>query len=134
MNHKLNVFLDERQSRPFKWGEHDCCLFVCDWILLAAGKDLASDFRCKYLTKQGAFKQLFKHGFNDVESIFKASLKKEINPLYAKRGDIALVEHNDELVGGIVYINQVICVGDNGLVYLPFDAIKSVYPLGGINE
>ncbi|SFD55400.1 DUF6950 family protein [Pseudoalteromonas denitrificans] len=129
MNHKLNTFLAERENMPFEWGKHDCCLFVCDWILCACGKDLGLNFRGKYLTKKGAFKQLFKHGFNDVQSIFKQWLNTSINPTYTKRGDIALVNYQDELVGGIVYINQVICVGENGLVTLPFEAIECVYSL-----
>ncbi|PAJ71977.1 hypothetical protein CJF42_23710 [Pseudoalteromonas sp. NBT06-2] len=129
MNAKLNAFLAERENMPFEWGEHDCCLFVCDWVLCASGKDLGSSFRGKYRTKKGAFKQLFKHGLNDVESIFKASLNTPINPLYAKRGDIALVEHHDELVGGIIYINQVMCVGETGLVTLPFETVECVYSL-----
>jgi hypothetical protein len=28
----LWAFVQGRQSRPFAWGDHDCCLFGADWV------------------------------------------------------------------------------------------------------
>ncbi len=126
---KLAAFINHRNCEPFKWGKNDCCLLVADWVLFATGNDVADDFRGKYRTKSGAFKQLFKRGLNDVESVFKDRLNLAIPINYARRGDLALVEFKDEYVGGIVTVNAVVCVGENGLVTLPMDTVKAVYPL-----
>jgi len=126
---KLAAFINQRNCEPFKWGKNDCCLLVADWVLFATGNDVAADFRGKYRTERGAFKQLFKRGLNDVQSVFKERLNPAIALSYARRGDIALVEFKGEYVGGIVTVNAVVCVGENGLVTLPMDTVKTVYPL-----
>lgn len=126
---KLSAFIAERNDVPFAWGKNDCCLLVADWVLQATGKDVAADFRGKYISQSGAFKQLFKRGLNDVQSVFKDRLNPEIAVAYARRGDVALVEFNGEFVGGIITINAVVCVGEAGLVTLPIDRVKAVYPL-----
>lgn len=126
---KLAAFINRRNCEPFKWGKNDCCLLVADWVLFATGNDVADDFRGKYRTKSGAFKQLFKRGLNDVESVFKDRLNPAIPINYARRGDLALVEFKGEFVGGIVTVNAVVCVGENGLVTLPMETVKAVYPL-----
>ncbi|ATG77658.1 DUF6950 family protein [Pseudoalteromonas sp. 1_2015MBL_MicDiv] len=126
---KLAAFINQRKCSPFKWGENDCCLFVADWVLFSTGNDVASDFRGKYQSEKGAFKQLFKQGLNNVESVFKDRLNPAIALSYARRGDIAVVEFKGEYVGGIVTVNAVVCVGENGLVTLPMGVVKTVYPL-----
>ena len=50
----LNDHIEKHLNLPQKWGEIDCCLFPCNWILLACGVDPAKDFRGKYKTKLGA--------------------------------------------------------------------------------
>ena len=129
MNIQLADFLEQRKDMPFEWGKHDCCLFVCDWVERVIGIDIAVDFRGQYKTEKGAFKLLFKRGLNDVESIFNARLNPEIPRYYARRGDLALVKHNGELVGGIIQINTVVCVGEDALIYLPIEDVVSVFPL-----
>ena len=126
---KLSAFINQRNCEPFKWGKNDCCLFVADWVLFATGNDVAADFRGNYRTKNGAFKQLFKRGLNDVQSVFKDRLNPSIPTAYARRGDLAVVKFKGDLVGGIVTVNAVVCVGEFGLVSLPMNTIKAVYPL-----
>lgn len=126
---KLSAFINQRNCEPFKWGKNDCCLLVADWVFFATGNDVAADFRGKYRTENGAFKQLFKRGLNDVQSVFKERLNPAIAVSYARRGDLALVEFKGDYVGGIVTVNAVVCVGEYGLVTLPMAAVKAVYPL-----
>lgn len=123
----VDRYIQEHQNTPFKWGEHDCCLFVADWILEKTGNDLAIKYRGKYSTKQGAFKLLFKLGLNDIKTLFKQSLNNQISIAYAKRGDVALVNYNDEIVGGIVGVNCVYCVSHDGIVKLPLDNVDCAF-------
>ena len=126
---KLAAFINQRNCMPFQRGKKYLLPYVADWVRFATGKDVAADFRGKYRSENGAFKQLFKRGLNDVQSVFKDRLNPEIPVAYARRGDCALVEFNDELVGGIVTVNAVVCVGENGLVTKPMSCVKAVYPL-----
>ena len=68
---KLQSYLDSCQDKAFSWGEFDCCLFVCDWLQLLNGSDLAHDFRGHYSTQFSAFKHIKTLGFKDVEDVFK---------------------------------------------------------------
>jgi hypothetical protein len=59
----LWAFVQERQSRPFVWGEHDCCLFAADWVRELHGIDLAADVRGGYSSALGAAR-IVGHGFS----------------------------------------------------------------------
>jgi hypothetical protein len=48
VNDALRKYLAEGASRPFAWGEEDCCLFPSGWVLLATGRDPAAPFRGRY--------------------------------------------------------------------------------------
>lgn len=123
---KLQSYLESCQDKAFSWGEFDCCLFVGDWLQLLNGTDLAHDFRGHYSTQFSAFKHIKTLGFKDVEDVFKQRLKP-IRTLYAKRGDVALVNYRDELVGGIIGLNCVYCVCEHGITQLPLSEIKTAF-------
>lgn len=123
----LDVFIAQRKDSPFVWGENDCCLFVADWLKVTCGIDYGVNFRYHYKSKRGAFKTLFKAGFKDIKSVFKHHLNSDIKLQWARRGDVALVNHSDELVGGIVGLNCVYCLSASGIVTLPLACVDSVY-------
>ncbi|MBQ4840044.1 DUF6950 family protein [Pseudoalteromonas luteoviolacea] len=120
---KLQTYLDSCENTPFAWGKFDCCLFVADWLLVRNGVDVAAEFRGRYSTAIGAKRRLTKLGFCDIQSVFKHHLKPiEIN--YAQRGDVALVEWDGELIGGIVGLGYVYCVTNIGLSALEMSAVS----------
>ena len=43
MSDQLQEYLDSVRHVPFKWGEHDCAVFVSKWVDLVRGNTLASD-------------------------------------------------------------------------------------------
>ncbi|MBQ4840047.1 hypothetical protein J8M00_27205 [Pseudoalteromonas luteoviolacea] len=119
----LQRYLDSCEDTPFAWGKFDCCLFVADWLLVRNGVDVAAKFRGRYSTAIGAKRRLTRLGFCDIQSVFKHHLKPvEIN--YAQRGDIALVEYEGELIGGIVGLGYVYCVTNIGLSALEMSAVS----------
>lgn len=122
----LHCFINEHKNTAFKWGQYDCCLFVANYLLLVTGVDFASDFRGKYNSKLSAFKFLKKRGFTDLHSVFKQRLKG-VQTQFASRGDIALVLNENELIAGIVGLNCVYCVGDDGLKTVSMAHVKHVY-------
>ncbi|WP_247686986.1 DUF6950 family protein [Pseudoalteromonas luteoviolacea] len=122
----LQRYLDSCENTPFAWGKFDCCLFVADWLLTRNGVDLAADFRGHYSTAIGAKRRLTRLGFNSIESVFKHHLKP-IETSYAQRGDIALVEWDGELIGGIVGLGYVYCVTNIGLSMLEMSAVNCCF-------
>ena len=38
---RLQALIQARLAAPFAWGEHDCCLFVCDAVQAITGQDLS---------------------------------------------------------------------------------------------
>lgn len=61
--------------------------------------------------------------------MFKDCLNFEIFVVYVCCGDCVFVEFNDEFVGGIVMVNVVVCVGENGFVIKLMSCVKVVYLL-----
>jgi hypothetical protein len=54
----LHTAIDAAAARPFKFGDHDCCLFIADVVLVLTGHDFGAGFRGKYRTAAGAMKAL----------------------------------------------------------------------------
>lgn len=90
----LSQFVEDRRDKHFTWGEHDCCLFVCDWILLCTGTDPAKPFRGTYSDALGAARVLKDRG--GVEAIAERACSEsgwaEIPRAKAQRGDVVSVE------------------------------------------
>jgi len=75
---RLLAALAAARDRPFRWGEHDCCLFAADLIEAVTGVDPAAAFRPvrprgepgavdgrRYRTAQGALALLRLHAWVD---------------------------------------------------------------------
>lgn len=91
---RLDRFIRESHTKPFKWGSFDCCLFSCDAVRAMTDVDLAADFRGKYRSKTGAAKLMKK--FKGVEGIaWKVAAEHsliEVPALTAQRGDVVLLD------------------------------------------
>lgn len=86
---RLQACLAERRARPFAWGSHDCCLFVCDAVLSMTGHDPAADVR-GYRTERQAVRLVKQLG--GMRAIGAARFGVEIVPALAQTGDVALIE------------------------------------------
>jgi len=49
-------FLVTRGSKPFKWGEWDCNLFITDWLDHIDGGNRSSEIRGKYADRKNALR------------------------------------------------------------------------------
>src|SRR5579884_3061335 len=58
----LCAFLRESCGRRFAWGERDCALWVCDWVVRARGVDPGAAFRGAYRTARGCRRLLRREG------------------------------------------------------------------------
>ena len=131
----LNAHIEKHLNLPQIWGEIDCCLFPCDWILLACGVDPAKDFRGKYKTKTGANKAI-KEFAGDLmglaEKITKDLGMEETPILKARRGDIAIVPGNGADAMGIIDMTgrQVAVQGKLGLGFIVIEKSIKAWRVG----
>lgn len=92
--------------QPFEWGTVDCCLVPCNLILAMTGTDPAKPFRGKYKSERGAVGRLrrFAGRYSRLNTLIAKTAEKitvelgvpEINPNFAQRGDVVLL---DEALG-----------------------------------
>lgn len=76
-------------GKEFKWGEHDCALFVGDWALLATGNEWVKDWRGHYICERSARLLAHQRGFGSFPEIIGSYLDS-IEIKKASRGDILL--------------------------------------------
>lgn len=125
----LHEFLVSRAHAPFVWGANDCCLFPADAVQAMTGVDLADDFRGKYSDEDSAFALIEavtgstaprETAIADAAAwcAAKHGLKEWPMPLYAKRGDLVVIEDSGRLISGVIHLTgrHVVSMGQSGIV------------------
>jgi hypothetical protein len=134
-------FIESRRSRPFAWGQQDCCLFACDGILAQTGLDPAAKmFRGKYRDALGAARLVRKHG--GVEAIASRICGElgfvEVPVRLAQRGDVVAIS-GEALGDNVPYMGVALglCVGGTaaftgsaGLVFHPLKNCRRAWRVG----
>jgi Domain of unknown function (DUF6950) len=87
---RLEAFLGSGPAREFRYGEFDCCLFVCDAIYVMTGADPAELFRGRYSNRRQARKLLARAG--GVAAVAARYGLPEIPVPLAGRGDVLLMK------------------------------------------
>jgi hypothetical protein len=122
---KLNELIEARLNKPFKWGEHDCCLFAADAILAMTGTDLASDLRGTYASKTKAAKIVKEKG--GLAQIATDRLGEPIPVLMAKRGDIVLMPVATGNCLAVCLGDKLAAPGPDALVFAPLNVAISAW-------
>lgn len=91
----LDRFFAHAMTRPFVWGEWDCCLAACEAIHLMTLVDPAAPFRGTYRSAMGARHVCQSYCDGSLEAMAtlvaaEAGLE-EVPVARARRGDLALV-------------------------------------------
>lgn len=113
---KLNKHL--QTVGAFEWGKNDCCMFAVGCVQAMTGVDYGKPYR-GYKTAKGALKRLEDHG--GVEGIATIQLGEPKPIKQAKRGDVVSFKTGDEIALGISVGDKIVAIGENGLIFLPFD-------------
>lgn len=104
--------LQAAMTRPFSWGEHDCCLFAADCVQAMTGTDPAAEFRGTYRTAVGAKKAIL------ARAVSLTALIDEVLPRVdarlVQRGDVVLFDGPQGETLGIVWHGAVWAVGARG--------------------
>lgn len=97
----LAAYVGAATERPFRWGEHDCALFAAGWVATVTGIDPAADLRGTYHDEAGARAVLGE----DPEAWFAGTAVAHgmiaIDPRFARRGDVCLLDYGDGPALGI---------------------------------
>lgn len=94
---RLSAYLDKVRDKPFKWGEHDCCLFSSNCVEAMTGVDYMSEYRGGYDSQETAWEVL---KGKTLYMTIKKKLGKPVPLAMAQRGDVVYhVFHNGPAVG-----------------------------------
>jgi len=141
---KLHQSIEAHKAKPFAWGEHDCALSVCNYVLAITGIDLAAEFRGQYKTEAAAFQAIGRLSQcaatleQFVERLAEQHGISEIKPRYAQRGDVVLLDNPTPSSGlnrqalGIVQLNgrHVLVTFPDGLHVLRLAHVRRAWRIG----
>jgi hypothetical protein len=115
----LDAFLARHQFDTFQYGRWDCCLFVCDAVLVMTGVDPAPAYRGTYSSRA----QSRRHGSvqANVEAVCAKHGMQEAPVPFARRGDVVLVRRRRSCSLGLVALNgrEIVLTSSAGLWLLP---------------
>ena len=111
----LNAAIEAARDKPFKWGEHDCCIFAANVVRDMTGADFAAGYRGQYHDARSALEIVAKNA--GLEAIATQALGEPIPASKAKRGDVVLVDTEGRHALGICIGERVAAPGRDGLVF-----------------
>ena len=88
----LSNYFDSVAFKPFKWGFHDCSLFMADAVLAMTGDDVAAPFREKYNSAESAEQALKDYGAGTLTRTLNAIFGKSKHIAQVKRGDVVMYD------------------------------------------
>jgi len=99
---RLNTFLADADSRPFVWGEWDCCIgLMAGWVRAVRGDeyDYAPPYTGRYTTLTDAFRALRKvDGVKTPAELMTKWFGEPKAPAFARDGDLVLF---GDCIGGM---------------------------------
>jgi hypothetical protein len=115
----LTEFLRSAAQRGFSWGEHDCLLWLADWIEDRRGVDAAGLLRGSYRTALEAQRLVKREGG------LVALIDQRMAPLgiartdQPQRGDIAIVDGPENRMGALILDGASARLFEGGIVVTP---------------
>lgn len=123
----LHDFFEANRETKFGYGSFDCCSFVTGAIEAMTGTDVYGPFRGKYSTRKEAYAALKEYaGTASVRAVTRKITEengmKEVMPLTAQRGDVALIRRGDrDFSLGIIGMcgREIVALQSQGLFRVP---------------
>lgn len=129
---RLNQYILAVHDREFKYGEHDCCLFLAGEVIAITGEDPMAEYRGHYDSLESGERLVREIG---AGTVLKTLYKKFGRPLpgaMGRKGDIAWYKDDDHPDGavGLVLGRQAMFIGENGYVLIRLSRIKYIFRVG----
>lgn len=96
----LAAEIERARSLPFVWGQHDCATWAFDVRRAMTGIDAAAAWRGLYSTAAGSVRAMRRLGWPTLPAMGCALLGDPIQPLTARRGDMAICAGSFGIVVG----------------------------------
>lgn len=125
---RLHALVQERQAKPFAWGEHDCALWAADVVHALTGEDPAKEWRGTYSTALEAARVLRELG--GMEAMATRTLGEPIAPLMARVGDVGLLESCGRECFAVCNGDHWMAPGEHGLDVADLYAAKKAWRVG----
>ncbi len=122
----LRDYVEDVARKPFRYGTHDCALFVAGAVKAMTGVDHARGWRSQYRSLAKGRKLLAEQGHQDHVAMV-ASLFAEIPVLRAQVGDIAVLDGDGGDTLGVVQEPYVWAVDPHGLRSVPLIQAKKAF-------
>jgi len=109
-------------SRPFAWGEQDCCLFAARCVdSIVIGSTYVAELQAAYDDKPRALRYLLEQG--GIHAACTARFGAALPWWKVRRGDLCLVATADEVGSlGVCVGSTIACVDEqHGITYVPLD-------------
>lgn len=129
---RLSAEMDRQRQDPFAWGKHDCAIgFAAAVAEAITGEDLARGYRGKYASPRGALK-LMKEAGAETLGDFVALKLPEINPAFARLGDIGVIEADGPVGQGLCIVDAtgVIVLTETGHGHRPRGDMVRAFKVG----
>jgi hypothetical protein len=124
----LSSLVSQRLREPFCWGRHDCSLWAADAVLAITGRDFAEGLRGVYHDARSAQRILVAAG--GLSQIVTAALGEPIPPLFARPGDIGLVEVKQTQVLAVCNGSHWLAVAPDGLGVVDINKAIQAWKVG----
>ena len=105
----------------FEWGKFDCSIFAVRCADALTGRSVESDIKRHYSDKKTAIKWLKKGG--GLEALTSQFYGEPVSSNELKRGDLALIDHDNGKSLSVYDGDYVIGASHNGLLFLPSDCV-----------
>lgn len=124
----LEVYLDRARDTPFAWGLHDCATFAIGWVELAREDLKPAEDLFTMLGYNSASGALDAMGGRDLATIVDGwGYLTQVQPAFAQRGDLVLVETGGRLSLGVCAGDVAAGPGTVGLELLPMTAVHAAW-------
>ncbi|WP_109372560.1 DUF6950 family protein [Proteus genomosp. 6] len=120
---KLPETIRAAMSRPFSWGEFDCCIFASECIYVQCGFSPIKPYLNHYKTKAEAF-NLLKSKFGSLEKAVSRYFKS-IEIERVQRGDLVLFKGEDGDSLAVVWAGHYWGVTPQGVKPVQINPIKA---------
>lgn len=117
--------IEKHSELPFQYGVSDCGQLAADAVQAITGQDIFQEYR-NYTTGIGAARILKKAGCNNIGDLF-AKFLNEGHIAHAMRGDIGVVEFQNQICAGVFTGVGFACKGQFGIVFMQSNEVMRVF-------
>lgn len=123
---RLRAYVEVNARRPYRPGTMDCAMFMASGVEAMTGVDPAAEWRGKYRSLKRAREMLAEAGVADMVDIV-AQQFEEVPPIFARAGDVAVVDGNGGDAFGLVQGALIYVLRPDGLGLVPLTDAKRAF-------